>query len=87
LHERDERRDDDGQVLGHEAGELVTERLARARGHDHERVASSQRSLARLALAGAEGREAEVLEQRCIEVHGDDTTDRIGGSEGFGDDS
>ena len=40
LHERDERRDDDREVRAHERGELVAERLARARRHDDEHVAA-----------------------------------------------
>ena len=52
LHQRDERRDDDGQVPAHQRRELVAERLARAGGHDDEHVAAGQRGRARLACPG-----------------------------------
>ena len=52
AHQRDQRRDDDGQVVARERGELVAEALAAAGGHDDERVAAVERGLHRLALAG-----------------------------------
>ena len=64
AHQGDQRRDDDGQVGARERGELVAEALAAAGGHDDERVATVERRLHRLALAGAEAREAEQREQR-----------------------
>ena len=64
AHQRDQRRDDHGQVLPGERGELVAEALAAAGRHDHERVAPVERGLHRLALAGAEGGETEEREQR-----------------------
>ena len=63
LHERDERRDDEREVVAQQRGELVAERLAGAGGHDHEQVAVGQRGADRLGLAGPEGAEAEVLAQ------------------------
>ena len=39
FHERDERRDDDGEAFEVERRKLVAERLALAGGHDHELVA------------------------------------------------
>ena len=39
LHQRDERRDDDRQVVADQRGQLVAERLARAGRHHDERVA------------------------------------------------
>jgi hypothetical protein len=43
LLQRDERRDDDGGPVDEEAGELVDRRLARARRHDAQRVAPTDR--------------------------------------------
>ena len=53
AHQRDQRRDDDGQVVAGERGQLVTEALAAAGGHDDERVAAVERGLDGLALARA----------------------------------
>ena len=38
LHERDQGRDDEGRAAAREAGELVAERLPRARRHDEQHV-------------------------------------------------
>src|SRR2546430_9359874 len=43
LHQRDEGRDDERQTIGHERGELVTERLAGARGEDRQQDRKSTR--------------------------------------------
>ena len=40
LHQRDERRDDERQVVAHQRRQLVAERLARAGRHDDEHVAA-----------------------------------------------
>ena len=70
LHQRHQRRDHQRQVRAHQRRQLVAERLARAgRHHDHH-VAVRQRGLARLALPGPEGREAEERLERCGQVHG-----------------
>ncbi len=53
LHERHQRRDHHREVVAHQRGELVAERLAGARGHDHQHVAPADRGFARLALAPA----------------------------------
>jgi hypothetical protein len=63
AHERDERRDDHGQVVAGEGGQLVAEALAAARRHDHQRVARVERGLHRLALPRAEARQPEQAEQ------------------------
>ena len=59
-HQRDQRRDDHGQVRRRDAGQLVAEALAAAGRHHDEAVAPLQRRLHRLALPGAELAEAEV---------------------------
>jgi hypothetical protein len=64
AHQRDQRGDDDGEVLAGERGELVAEALATAGGHDDERVAPVERRLDGLALAGAERAEAQEAQQR-----------------------
>ena len=63
AHQGDERRDDDGQVVAGERGQLVAEALAAAGRHHDERVAAVERGLDRVALARAEGGEAEQREQ------------------------
>ncbi len=70
LHERDQRRDDQRQVIAHQGGKLIAQRLARAGGHDDQRVAVGQGRLHRLALAGAETLEAEQAPQRPLGVGG-----------------
>ena len=40
FHQRDEGRDDEGGAVEAERGELIDERLARAGGHDDQRIAS-----------------------------------------------
>ena len=63
FHQRDQGRDhqhDPGQERGREG---VGQRLAPARGEEDEHVAPGQRPLDGLALAWAEGREAEALRE------------------------
>jgi hypothetical protein len=71
LHERDERRDDERQVVAHERGKLVAERLPGAGRHDDEHVARGwpDGRPDGLLLARAEGVEAEVLAQRGGGIH------------------
>ena len=72
AHERHERRDDERQVVAHERGQLVAQRLAGARRHDDEHVARgrARRCAHGLLLAGAERVEAEVLAQGGGGIHG-----------------
>ena len=70
LHEGDEGRDDQGQVLAHERRELVAERLARSGRHDHQRVALAQGSLDGLGLTRTKRLESEQLTKRGTRVHG-----------------
>ena len=62
-HERDERTDDDDEAAIGERRQLIAERLAAAGRHHDEAVAAGQGGLHRLALAGAEGIEAETRQQ------------------------
>src|SRR3954469_14155056 len=57
----DQRRDDERRAGGEQPGDLVDRRLARAGREDGERVAAREDALDRLALAGAQGFEAEHL--------------------------
>ncbi len=63
LHQRDERRDDDGEPGEDESGRLEAEGLAAAGGKDDERVAAVERALHRLALQRAEIAVAPMLAQ------------------------
>src|SRR5690606_35650033 len=56
LHEGDERGDDDGGPLAAERRHLVARRLARARGHEHERVPAGHDGVDDLGLVPAEVR-------------------------------
>ena len=69
AHQRDERRDHDRQPVEGEARELVAERLARARGHHDERVASREGRLDGLLLPGAKRLVPEQAVQMCGRVH------------------
>ena len=69
FHQRDERRDDEGQAVELQRGELVDERFSRARGHDGERVLFVEQGLNRLLLSRAEGGEAEVGLEGGGEIH------------------
>jgi hypothetical protein len=64
LHQRHERRHDEREVGAHQRRQLVAERLAGARRHDHQHVAPGDRRLDRLALPRPERGEAEHLAQR-----------------------
>ncbi len=71
LHERDERGDDDCGALGVEhGGQLVAERLAAARGHDHAGVAACGDAPDNAFLAWAEGFVAPVAVQSLEETSG-----------------
>ena len=63
VHQRDQRADDDRQVLAGQPRQLVAEALAAAGGHHDQRVAALQRGFHRLALTWPEGGEAELAEQ------------------------
>jgi hypothetical protein len=54
VHQRDQGRDDDGQRLFHQGGELVGHRLARTRRHHREDVAPVEHGADHLGLAGTE---------------------------------
>ncbi len=60
FHQCDKRRDDEGEAVEMQRGELVDERLARARGHDGKGVLFVEETRDRLLLSRAEGVEAEV---------------------------
>ena len=59
AHERDERRDHEGEPLAGERRQLVAERLAGAGRHDGEHVLAGQHRAHDLLLSFAEGGEAE----------------------------
>ena len=72
LHERDERRDDQGQP-GQESGrQLVAERFALSGRHDRHRIAPSQHGPHNLLLARSKLFEAElVVELSGQIIHGE----------------
>ena len=70
AHQRDQRRDDDGEPLPHQGRKLVAERLAPAGRHDGEHVAARLDRPHDLLLPGPEGVVAEgLLENRMRRCH------------------
>ena len=67
LHQRDERREDEGRTAAEQARKLVAERLAGAGRHDDEAVVAVRRAAADLFLVGAEGGVAEDLPQPFVQ--------------------
>ncbi len=61
LHQGHERREDERDAGRKQGGELIDERFAGAGGHDHQRIAASEDVVDGGFLAGAEGREVEVV--------------------------
>jgi hypothetical protein len=59
LHEGDQRRDDDGEAVAGEGGELEAKRLAATGGEEGEHVFSDEIGLDDFALEGAERGVAE----------------------------
>ncbi len=66
LHKGDQRRDNQGDALEDQGGDLKTERLSRAGGHYPHRVAPFKKGVDYLLLTGPEGVEAEILLQRRL---------------------
>ena len=56
LHQRDQRRDDDGEAVQAQGGNLIAERLAAAGRHQDQPVAACQHVPDHLLLQAAEGR-------------------------------
>ena len=69
AHQRDERGDHDREPVEREPGQLVAERLARARRHHDERIAPGERRLDGLLLPGAKRLVPEQALQMCGRVH------------------
>ena len=68
AHQRDQRRDDEGQALAGQRRQLVAERLAGARRHDGEHVPAGQHRAHDLLLSLTEGREAEDVVENLAGV-------------------
>ena len=64
LHERDERRHDDGEPRQHQRRHLIAERLAAACGEDDQRVTTAQDRRDRALLPRTKSRVTERLAQR-----------------------
>ena len=67
LHQGDQRRDDDGHPVHEQRRELVTQRLAPARGHEHERILPLQYIADDRLLIPLERRKAEILFQFAVQ--------------------
>ncbi len=67
LHERDERRDDDGETAEVHGRRLVAERFAAARGEHHEAVAALEHRVHRVFLQRTEATVAPHAPQRLVD--------------------
>ena len=65
AHQRNERRNDEGDARQNERGNLIADRFARARGHDGHHVAPAQNRGNRVFLPRTEIVIAENLFERC----------------------
>ncbi len=66
AHQRDQRRDDDGEPVAHQRRKLIAQRFAAAGRHDREHVAAGEDGGDDLRLAVAEGGEAEHAAQQFM---------------------
>ena len=64
AHQRDQRRNHDGQPIAQQSGQLIAQRLAAARRHHGEHVLAFEDSADNLVLARPEIRKPEGLAQR-----------------------
>ena len=72
-HQRDQRRDDDGQPALHRCGQLITQALAGTGGHDAEHIPAGQDILDHAALRRAKIVQAEKVLKLLAEIgHGRD---------------
>ena len=72
LHERDERRNDQGQPGQEGRGQLITERLALPGRHDRHRIAPSQHGANDLLLARPKLRKPELFTELSSQIiHGE----------------
>ena len=67
LHQGDQRRDDDGDPVHQKRRQLVAQRLAAARGHQHEGILAFQHVADHRFLVPLERRKAEILFQLVMQ--------------------
>ena len=67
VHERDQRRDDQGEARLHHRRQLVAEALAAAGGHHGQEVLAGEQGVDDLALPGAKALEAEHPLERFVD--------------------
>jgi len=67
LHQRDQRRDDDGERVAQHGRQLVAQRLAGPGGHDGQRAAAGQHARDDLGLARAQFAQAEHAPQHAAQ--------------------
>ena len=67
LHQRDERRYDDGRAFRHQCGQLVAERLASSRGHQYESVVAVKDAFDDFFLVAFELVETENILQQLVD--------------------
>ncbi|EKY03405.1 hypothetical protein HMPREF9120_02718 [Neisseria sp. oral taxon 020 str. F0370] len=59
VHQRNQRRHNNGDTLAHQRGNLVAQRFAAARGHQHQQALPARERVDDFGLAAAKGRIAE----------------------------
>ena len=69
VHQGDERANDEGGAFAGECGQLVTEALAGAGGHNEEDVSAGGRGEADSFLVGAEVGKTEGLVEKGAKIH------------------
>ena len=80
LHERDERRDDQGQPGQESRRQLIAERLALPGRHDRHRIAPSQHRANDLLLTRSKRRKAELFAELSSQIiHGEINRGKDGG--------
>src|SRR4029078_9375987 len=69
LHERDQRRDQQGRAGEQNRRQLKPERLAGSGRHHGQHVVAVQHSADQIFLSGTERRVTEMLLERCAKIH------------------
>ena len=85
MHQRDQRRDDDGRARTGERGNLVAQALARARGHQRKAVLAGHHPRNHRFLLPAKAGKAESAAQDIVEIGGKGRVHCRGPSRSSGD--
>ena len=78
LHQRNQRRNDEGQSGESQGGKLKAQRLAAAGGHDGDNVLSTKNEIDNFALCGPEIVKSKPIPEKRARVHGLECKDTCG---------